>query len=102
MPLYFVPSYINLNHCIKKEFKEKKKLILYSSDFHLMNKKKNICRKKGNVILFPSHSNIEETRDFNFNLKSTYNTLNGYKAPVSPLPYKEQLTGALNNNRFML
>lgn len=41
-------------------------------------------------------------RDFNFNLKSTYNTLNGYKAPVNPLPYKDQLTGALNNNRFML
>lgn len=36
---------------------------------HLMySKKKFSKKKKRNVILFPSHSNIEENRDFNFNL----------------------------------
>ena len=39
-------------------------------------------------------------RDFNYNFKSAYNTLNGYKPPVSPLPYKDQLTGALNKSYF--
>ena len=40
--------------------------------------------------------------DFSFNLKSVYNSLNGYKAPVDPLPYKDQLTHSLNNNRLLL
>ena len=39
-------------------------------------------------------------RDFGYNFKTAYNALNGYKAPVDPAPYKGQLTGALNNNRF--
>jgi len=30
--------------------------------------------------------------DFTFNLKSAYNALNGYKAPMNPLPYKDQLS----------
>lgn len=41
-------------------------------------------------------------RDFGYNFKTAYNALNGYKAPVSPAPYKDQLTGSLNNNRFIL
>lgn len=40
--------------------------------------------------------------DFSFNLKSAYNSLNGYKAPVDPLPYKDQLSHSLNNNRLLL
>ena len=39
-------------------------------------------------------------RDFSYNFKTAYNALNGYKAPVDPAPYKGQLTGSLNNNRF--
>ena len=35
-------------------------------------------------------------------IKSAYNALNGFPAPIDPAPYKGQLTGALNNNRFML
>lgn len=30
-------------------------------------------------------------RAFNYNLESAYSTLNGYKTPVSPLPYENQL-----------
>lgn len=41
-------------------------------------------------------------RDFTHNFKSAYNALNGFPAPIDPAPYKGQLTGALNNNRFML
>ena len=29
-------------------------------------------------------------RDFSYNIKSAYNSLNGYDAPVNPLPYKDQ------------
>jgi hypothetical protein len=39
---------------------------------------------------------------FTFNLKSAYNALNGYKAPVDPLPYKDQLSHSLNNNRIIV
>ena len=39
-------------------------------------------------------------RDFSYNFKTAYNALNGYKAPVDPSPYKGQLTGSLNNNKF--
>jgi len=30
--------------------------------------------------------------DVSYNVKSAYNALNGYSAPVNPLPYKDQLT----------
>ena len=40
--------------------------------------------------------------DFSFNLKSTYNALNGYKAPVDPVPYKGQIPTSLNNNRIII
>jgi hypothetical protein len=40
-------------------------------------------------------------RDFTFNIKSTYNALNGYKAPVNPLPYKDQLSHSSNNNNIL-
>ena len=37
--------------------------------------------------------------NFSFNLKSAYNSLNGYKAPIDPLPYKDQLS---HNNKILL
>jgi len=54
--------------CLRHNFKN---IVSIGSPFiylHLMNKKKITNKKKRNVILFPSHSNIEENRDFNFNL----------------------------------
>jgi len=33
MPLYFVPSYIDLSNCVTSDFSTKKKLILYSNDY---------------------------------------------------------------------
>lgn len=40
--------------------------------------------------------------DFTFNLKSAYNALNGYNAPVEPMPYKGQLTNLYNNGRVII
>ena len=35
-------------------------------------------------------------RNVNYNINSAYNTFKGYSPPVNHLPYKDQLTGALN------
>jgi len=54
--------------CLRHNFKN---IVSIGSPFiylHLINKKKIINKKKRNLILFPSHSNIEEKREFNFNL----------------------------------
>lgn len=55
--------------------------------------------KKGGGIIPEDLVNLG--RDFSFNLKSAYNALNGYSAPVDPAPYKGQLTGSLNNIKFL-
>lgn len=60
----------------------------------------NVKPKRGGGLVPQDLVNLG--RDFNFNFKTAYNALNGYKAPVDPAPYKGQLTGALNNNRFMV
>jgi hypothetical protein len=39
-------------------------------------------------------------RNVNYSINSAYNTLNGHNPPVNHLPYKDQLTGALNKGRF--
>lgn len=62
------------------------------------SKRRNVKRGGG---LIPQDL-VNLGRDLNYNFKSAYNTINGYKPPVSPLPYKDQLTGALNKNSFML
>jgi hypothetical protein len=41
-------------------------------------------------------------RDVSFNFKSAYNALNGYSAPVSPLPYKDQLSSSISANRIII
>ena len=41
-------------------------------------------------------------QDATYNLKSAYNTLNGYSKPVSPLPYQGQLTGSSDYNKLLL
>lgn len=47
--------------------------------------------KKGGALIPQDLINLG--RDLTFNLGSAYNALNGYKAPVNPIPYKDQLTG---------
>ena len=41
-------------------------------------------------------------RDASFNFKSVYNTLNGYSAPIDPLPYKDQLSSSISANRLII
>ena len=57
------------------------------------------CKNRGGGLMPQDLTNLG--RDLSFNFKSTYNAINGYKAPVDPLPYKGQLTGASNYNKFM-
>ena len=58
--------------------------------------------KKGGGLIPQDLVNLGQ--DFTYNLNSAYNALNGYSAPVNPLPYKDQLTNSLslNNNRMLL
>lgn len=39
-------------------------------------------------------------RDFMFNIKTAYNSVNGIPAPVNPAPYKDQLTDIANVRRI--
>ena len=39
LPLYYIPSYINLDYCVRKPFSDKQKLILYSNDFNIAKQK---------------------------------------------------------------
>lgn len=54
-----------------------------------MEKGASSSRKRGGALIPQDLTNLG--RDFTFNIQSAYNALNGYKAPVNPLPYKDQL-----------
>lgn len=57
------------------------------------NKRNKIL--KGGLSLVPTVvTNIG--RDFGFNFKSAYNALNGYKAPINPMPYNDQFPNSKN------
>jgi len=62
-------------------------------------KYKNRAKKGGGII---PQDLVNLGQDFTFNLKSAYNSLNGYNAPVNPLPYKDQLPQSLNSTRMLL
>ena len=51
-------------------------------------------KKKGGGLMPQNLVNLG--RDFSFNLKSTINSLNGYAAPINPLPYKDQFSHSSN------
>ena len=68
-----------------------------------MNKKGRKCRsmnKRGGGLIPQDLVNLG--RDASFNFKSAYNALNGYSAPVSPLPYKDQLSSSISSNRIII
>jgi hypothetical protein len=58
------------------------------------NKSMNKLMKAGGLI---PQDLVNLGNDFSFNLKSAYNAINGYKAPIDPLPYKDQLSHSMNN-----
>lgn len=63
--------------------------------FSIGGSKKNKRSKKGGLASnMLSQDLINLGRQFQFNVGSTYNALNGYAAPVSPLPWKDQIPSA--------
>lgn len=60
-----------------------------------MNKSKSKSKSQRGGLIPQDLVNLGS--NFTFNLKSAYNSLNGYNQPVNPLPYKDQLSGSLNN-----
>ncbi len=68
-----------------------------------MNKKGKKCKsmnKRGGGIVPQDLVNLG--RDVSFNFKSAYNALNGYSAPMSPLPYKDQLSSSVSANKIII
>ncbi len=52
-------------------------------------------RNRGGMSLIPQDL-VNLGRSAMFNVGSAYNALNGYKPPVNPLPYKDQLVNSQN------
>jgi hypothetical protein len=61
-------------------------------------KKSRQQKKSAGGGIFPQDL-VNLGSDFSYNFQSAYNSLNGYNAPVDPLPYKGQLP---NNRNFAL
>lgn len=59
-------------------------------------KGKKTLKKGGTASNLLSQDFINLGRQFQFNVGSTYNALNGYAAPVNPLPWKDQLTNTFS------
>lgn len=56
--------------------------------------------KKGGVLSnFLSQDFVNLGRQVQFDLGSTYNALNGYSAPVNPLPWRDQLPNTYNRQQ---
>lgn len=51
--------------------------------------------KRGGGVGFIKQELVNLGRDLSFNVKSAYNAINGYNAPVNPAPYEDQLTNRL-------
>jgi len=60
-----------------------------------MSKRMSRMKKGGGFI---PQDLVNLGRNVSFNMGSAYNALNGYPAPVNPLPYKDQL---INNSRLI-
>ena len=60
----------------------------------IKSKSKRYSRRRKGGLLPQDLVNLG--RDISFNMGSAYNALNGYPAPVNPLPYKDQLTNPLS------
>lgn len=61
-------------------------------------KKKKRSQRGGGII---PQDLVNLGSNLSFGMKSAYNSLNGYPAPVNPMPYKDQLTHSSNNKLFV-
>jgi hypothetical protein len=64
------------------------------------SRRKSTKQKGGVSSNFLSQDLLNLGRQIQFNIGSTYNALNGYRAPVSPLPWKDQFASTTNNSKF--
>jgi hypothetical protein len=62
--------------------------------------RKNKSRKVRGGGLMPQEF-VNLGRDLSFNLKSSFNSLNGYQAPVNPKPYMDQFPNSLTINKLV-
>jgi hypothetical protein len=99
-------GYKTLNSMIGGYIYNKKKpfskSVLSKSATRSINKSKSKSRSKSQRGGLIPQDLINLGRDFGFNFKSAYNSLNGYNQPANPSPYKDQLTGTLNNNKILI
>ena len=79
--------------------KEKKSSKTCTCRFCNNSKKTNSYNGKGGFSFIPQDL-VNLGRGFEYQINDLYNTSRGVEAPVNPLPFKDQLTGALNINRF--
>jgi hypothetical protein len=97
---YFEPYYLNNDPTRQMQWQDAGYLTKNSMvGGYRYDKKSDSSSKRGGGLIPQDLVNLG--RDFGYNFKTAYNALNGYNAPVDPAPYKGQLTGALNNNRFL-
>lgn len=91
-------KYLNSKIGGYKYNKIKKNVSFSTSHTQRSPKFKKIYKRGGSSLVPQALGNLKNEIGFNFN--SAYNALNGYPAPVDPLPYKGQLTGQLNKLYF--
>jgi hypothetical protein len=74
----------------KNKSKNKNTTDKTSSSLSSKSSKNSYSSVKGGGLIPQDLLNLGS--DISFNVKSAYNALNGYSAPINPLPYKDQLT----------
>jgi len=83
----------------RKRYSRNKRNLRQSKRMNKMNKMNKMKRtKKGGGMI--SQDLVNLGRSISFNVGSAYNALNGYSAPVNPLPYKDQLTKYSGNSNI--
>jgi hypothetical protein len=66
--------------------------------FSVGGRRRSRKQKGGTVSNFLAQDLINLGRQVQFGLGSAYNTLSGYSAPVSPLPWRDQIPNAANTS----
>jgi hypothetical protein len=61
----------------------------------------SISSQKGGATFIPQDL-LNLGRNFAHNFQSAYNTINGYKQPVTPLPHQDQLTRNVSGTKLLI
>jgi len=92
---YFNPYNLNKDPALQMSLNDAG----YKTAYSKVGGRKRRSNKKGGGVMPQDLTNLGNNLGFNF--KSAYNALNGYPAPVNPLPYKDQLSNSLNSSKLM-